>query len=533
MAAMSSAHDGPVHTIRMVLGDQCSRGLSALSDLDPARDLVLMAEVDAECTYVAHHKKKVVLVLSAMRHFARALEARGVRVRYVTLDDPLNTHSLRGELVRAVRELGAARVVATECGEWRLEEDMRGWQEALSSQGGGVEVEIRDDTRFLCRKQEFRVWATGKTGEPKPGARMEFFYRTMRRRYGVLMEEEAPAGGKWNYDPENRKPLPKTMSPPPVLGFPPDEITEAVMDLVSSRFPGHFGDVEGFALPVTAQDAARALADFVERRLALFGDWQDTMKAGESTMYHAVISTSLNTGLLEPLEACRAAEAAWHAGEAPLNAVEGFIRQVLGWREFVRGMYWLHVPRYRTLNGLGAERPLPAFYWTGDTQMNCLRHAVVDTKRHAYAHHIQRLMVTGNFALIAGLSPDQVDEWYLTVYADAYEWVEMPNVRGMALHADGGIMGSKPYASSGAYINRMSDYCKSCHYDVKDAAGDRGCPFNALYWDFMARHHDRFAGNQRMSMTIRTLEKMDPPRLAAIRGRAATFLAAMDAGEKV
>ena len=525
---METLRDGPVHTIRMVLGDQCSRTLSSLSDLDPARDLVLMAEVDTECTYVAHHKKKVVLVLSAMRHFARALEARGVRVRYVTLDDPANTHSLRGELVRALGELGAERVVVTECGEWRLEEDMRGWQEAA-----GVEVEIRDDTRFLCRKQEFRAWATGTTGAPKAGARMEFFYRTMRRRYGILMEGAAPAGGKWNYDPENRKPLPKTMSPPPVPAFLPDEITEAVMDVVSSRFPGHFGEVEGFALPVTAQDAERALADFVERRLALFGDWQDTMKMGESTLYHAMISTSLNTGLLEPLEACRAAEAAWLAGEAPLNAVEGFIRQVLGWREFVRGMYWLHVPRYRTLNELGAERPLPPFYWTGETRMNCLRHAVTDTKRYAYAHHIQRLMVTGNFALIAGLSPDQVDEWYLTVYADAYEWVEMPNVRGMALHADGGIMGSKPYASSGAYINRMSDYCKSCHYDVKDAAGDRGCPFNALYWDFMARHHDRFAGNQRMSMTIRTLERMDPPKLAAIRARAGTFLAAMDAGEEV
>ena len=525
---MDTSHHGPVHTIRMVLGDQCSRGLSALSDLDPARDVVLMAEVDTECTYVAHHKKKVVLVLSAMRHFARALQARGVRVRYTTLDDPDNTHSLRGELVRAVQALGAERVVATECGEWRLEEDMRGWQEAA-----GVEVEIRDDTRFLCRKQEFRVWATGKTGEPKAGARMEFFYRTMRRRYALLMEGEAPAGGQWNYDPENRKPLPKTMSPPQVPTFPPDETTRAVMDLVATRFPGHFGDIDGFALPVTAQDAERALADFVERRLALFGDWQDTMKAGESTLYHAVISTSLNTGLLEPLAVCRAAEAAWHAGEAPLNAVEGFIRQVLGWREYVRGMYWLHVPRYRTLNGLGAERPLPAFYWTGDTRMNCLHHAVTDTKRHAYAHHIQRLMVTGNFALIAGLSPDQVDEWYLTVYADAYEWVEMPNVRGMALHADGGIMGSKPYASSGAYINRMSDYCRSCHYDVKDATGERGCPFNALYWDFMARHHDRFAGNPRMSMTVRTLDRMDPARVAAIRSRAGTFLAAMDAGEEV
>ena len=291
--------------------------------------------------------------------------------------------------------------------------------------------------------------------------------------------------------------------------------------------------MDGFALPVTARDAVAALADFVKNRLALFGDWQDAMKAGESTLYHAVISTSLNCGLLDPLAACRAAEAAWRAGEAPLNAVEGFVRQILGWREFVRGMYWLHVPDYRTLNALDAARPLPPFFWTGDTRMNCLHHAVTDTKRHAYAHHIQRLMVTGNFALIAGLSPDEVDEWYLVVYADAYEWVEMPNVRGIALHADGGIMGSKPYASSGAYINRMSDYCRGCAYDVKDAAGDNACPFNALYWDFMARHRDRFAANPRLSMTIRTLDRMDGARLAAMRARAARFLAAMDAGEHV
>ena len=511
------------HTVRMVLGDQCSRGLSSLHDLDPGRDVVLMAEVDAECTYVPHHKKKIVLVLSAMRHFARALRARGVRVDYVTLDDPANTHTLRGEMLRAVARHGAARVAVTESGEWRLEQDMRGWQDAA-----GVEVDIRDDTRFLCRKQEFRAWAGGKTG-----VRMEFFYREMRGRHDVLLEADKPAGGRWNYDAENRKPLPGHMVMPEVPRFPPDAITQEVMALVASRFSSHFGDVDGFALPVTAHDAEAALADFVEHRLAQFGDWQDAMKAGEGTLFHALVSTSINCGLLQPLQACQVAEAAWRNGEAPLNAVEGFVRQILGWREFVRGMYWLHVPEYRSMNTLGAARPLPPFYWTGDTRMNCLHHAITDTKAHAYAHHIQRLMVTGNFALIAGLAPDEVDEWYLVVYADAYEWVEMPNVRGMALHADGGLMGSKPYASSGAYINRMSDYCRGCHYDVKDAAGERGCPFNALYWDFMARHRERFASNHRMSMTVRTLERMDPARLGAIRARAAGFLAAMDAGERV
>ncbi len=510
-------------TLRIVLGDQCSAGLSALSDLDPARDVVLMSEVMGECTYVKHHPKKIVLVLSAMRHFARALEARGVRVDYIKLDDPANTGSLRGEMLRAVARHQPAAVVATEAGEWRLAEDMRLWHEA-----SGVETDIRDDDRFLCRIQEFRAWARDR------GAfRMEFFYREMRRRYGILMDDSSPAGGKWNYDPENRKPLPKTMAPPPVPRFPPDDITLEVMALVARMFPSHFGDTDGFALPVTHRDAARALEDFVTNRLPLFGDWQDTMKTGESTMYHALISTSLNTGLLTPLEACQAAEAAWRTGLAPLNAVEGFVRQILGWREFVRGVYWLRMPEYGHLNSLNATRSLPAFYWTTDTRMNCLHQAIADTKRHAYAHHIQRLMITGNFALLAGLSPDEVDEWYLIVYADAYEWVEMPNVRGMALHADGGIMGSKPYASSGAYINRMSDYCRNCHYDVKLSVGEGACPFNALYWDFIARHSERFGQNPRMAFPVRTLAKMEPARVAAIREQAAGFLAAMDAGERV
>ena len=509
--------------LRMVLGDQCSHSLSALEDLDPAADVVLMAEVLSECTYVKHHPKKIVLVLSAMRHFAQDLAARGVKVDYIRLDDPANTQSLRGELARAVARHRPGLVVATECGEWRLDQDMLGWAGAC-----GLEVEVRDDTRFLCRKREFRAWTAGRRS-----LRMEFFYREMRKRYGLLMDGEVPAGGQWNFDPENRKPLPKGIVPPKVAGFEPDETTRDVMALVADRFGEHFGAVDGFAYPVTAGDARGALEEFVEHRLSQFGDWQDTMKTGESVMYHALVSTSLNTGLLLPLEVCEAAEAAWRDGRAPLNAVEGFVRQILGWREYVRGVYWLKVPEYREMNGLGAERPLPWFYWSGETRMNCLHHTVTDTKRHAYAHHIQRLMVTGNFALLAGLRPDEVDEWYLIVYADAYEWVEMPNVRGMALHADGGIMGSKPYASSGAYINRMSDYCRGCHYDVKDAVGERGCPFNALYWDFIARHKDRFAGNNRMAMPVRTLERMDPARLTAVRARAAGFLAAMDAGEAV
>ncbi len=516
----------PCSTLRIVLGDQCSASLSSLTDIEPG-DVVLMSEVMGECTYVPHHPKKIILILSAMRHFAAELRARGVTVDYNTLDDPDNTGSLRGEMLRAVARHRPDRVVATEPGEYRLAEDMRHWHEAA-----GVEVDIRDDTRFLCRIQEFRAWARDK--DPRGGSfRMEFFYRDMRRRTGLLMDDGQPAGGKWNYDIENRKPPPKNLRGPAVQVFPPDAITTEVIDLVRRSFPNHYGSADGFAMPVTAADADRALLDFIENRLPEFGDWQDTMKAGESTLYHALIGTSLNAGLLCPLVACQAAEAAWRAGLAPLNAVEGFIRQVIGWREFVRGVYWTTMPEYGKLNGLNAQRRLPPFYWTGETRMNCLHHAVTDTLQNAYAHHIQRLMVTGNFALLAGLHPDDVEEWYLVVYADAYEWVEMPNVRGMALHADGGIMGSKPYASSGAYINRMSDYCRGCHYDVKIAVGERACPFNALYWDFIARHSERFAQNNRMAMPVRTLSKMEPARVAELRGQAAGFLARMDAGEVV
>jgi deoxyribodipyrimidine photolyase-related protein len=501
-------------SLRMILGDQLSPDISSLTDLDPARDVVLLAEVRAECTYVKHHAKKIVLVISAMRHFSAALAARGVRVDHVRLDDPDNTHSLRGEMLRAVARHKPARVVVTEPGEWRLAEDMRHWQKAA-----GREVEVRDDTRFFARIQDFLAWA-----RDRKTLRMEFFYREMRRRHGFLMDGDKPEGGDWNYDSENRASLPKGVAAPDVPRFAPDKITKEVVALVDRSFPDHVGSAADFALPVTGKQARAALADFIAHRLPEFGTYQDAMKAGAPVLFHALVSTSLNIGLLSPREICEAAEAAYRSGHAPLNAVEGFIRQILGWREYVRGIYWLHMPEYGRKNALHAERPLPSFFWTGETRMACLHHAITDTIANAYAHHIQRLMITGNFALLAGLHPDAVDDWYMVVYADAYEWVEMPNVRGMALWADGGIMASKPYAASGAYINRMSDYCRGCAYDVKDAVGANACPFNYLYWDFMARNEKVLAGNMRLAMPLRTLAKMDAGRVAAMRARAATFL---------
>lgn len=504
--------------LRLVLGDQVSQGLSSLRDLDPARDTVLMAEVLGECTYVRHHPKKIVLVLAAMRHFALVLRAQGVTVRYIKLDDPQNRQSLRGEVERAVAELGPERIVVTEPGEWRVLEELRALEGAT-----GVPVDIREDDRFLCSIDAFRAWAEGRRG-----LRMEFFYRDMRRRTGLLMEGDDPVGGAWNYDHANRRSLPAGIRAPAPPTFLPDAVTAEVIDLVRQRFASHFGSVEGFDLPVTAAEARMALADFIEHRLALFGDYQDAMAEGEATLFHSLLSPALNIGLLDPRTVCEAAEAAYREGAAPLNAVEGFIRQILGWREYVRGIYWLKMPGYAETNALDATRKLPSFYWTGETDMACLRAAIDQTRELAYAHHIQRLMVTGNFALLAGVDPREVNEWYLVVYADAFEWVQLPNTHGMAIHADGGIMASKPYAASGKYIDRMSDHCGGCAYRVKDSTGPRACPFNYLYWDFMARHRQRFAKNPRMVQMIRLLERMDPGKVAAMRAEAARFLDRLD-----
>ena len=501
--------------LRVVLGDQLTREIPSLVGLDPAADVVLLAEVMGECTYVPHHKQKLVLVLSAMRHFAAALSARGVRVDYIRLDDPENSGTLSGEVARAVARHRPEGIIATHPGEYRVLAEMRDWEEATA-----LPVDIRDDDRFLCDLGWFQRWVQGRKQ-----LRMEYFYREMRRATGLLMEGDEPAGGAWNYDAENRRKLDAGVVPPAPRRFAPDATTRAVMALVEARFPDNFGSLDDFAWPVTAKDAAAALADFIARRLPRFGDYQDAMASGQPVLFHALVSTSLNLGLLSPRACCEAAEAAWRAGSAPLNAVEGFIRQILGWREYVRGIYWLKMPGYAALNALEAARPLPWSYWGGETRMNCIRQTVRQTRDMAYAHHIQRLMVTGNFALLAGLDPGAVNEWYMAVYADAYEWVELPNTHGMVLHADGGVMASKPYAASGAYINRMSDYCRGCAYDVKQSVGPDACPFNALYWDFLARHEQRFAGNNRLAMPLQTLRKMPAEKRAALRAQAAEFLA--------
>lgn len=501
--------------LRFVLGDQLTRGLASLAGIDPARDVVLMVEVAEEARHVPHHQQKIAFLLSAMRHFAQALRAEGLTVDYVTLDDPANSHSFTGELARAVSRHQPASVIVTEPGEWRVWQKMQGWADTLA-----LPVEIRADDRFFCTRAEFSALAAARKT-----SRMEFFYREMRRRTGILMAGDAPEGGQWNFDPENRKPLPRGLRPPPRRRFAPDATTRAVLDLVSARFGTHFGDLEPFGWAVTRAGALQALDHFITDCLPGFGDFQDAMKAGEDFLFHSLISPYLNCGLLTAREVCTRAEAAFRAGKAPINAVEGFIRQILGWREFVRGIYWAEMPGYAQTNHLNARRDLPAFYWTGQTPMRCMAECIGTTRRHAYAHHIQRLMVTGNFALLAGVAPAQIEDWYLAVYADAFDWVELPNVHGMVMHADGGRLGSKPYAASGAYIDRMSDYCTGCAFDPKVKLGDRACPFNYLYWNFLIENEAVLARNPRMALPYRTLTKMPPEQRQAITHASATFLA--------
>jgi len=504
----------------MILGDQLSHSISSLSDFDMDQDIIVMCEVIEEATYVKHHKKKIAFLFSAMRHFAEELRDKGYRVHYTGLDDSENAGSFSGEIKRALLNYKPEKIIVTAAGEYRVLQDMQGWEEKH-----GVTTYIREDDRFLCTPDEFAQWADGRKQ-----LRMEYFYREMRRKYDILMDGKDPEGGQWNYDAENRKPPKDGLDVPAPYSGRIDDITQECIDLVQDRFDDHFGDLEPFYFAVTRDQALYALDKFIDERLVHFGDYQDAMVQNEPWMYHSHISFYLNCGLLEPLEIVKKAQKAYRDNGAPLNAVEGFIRQIIGWREYVRGIYWLKMPGYADENYLEAKRELPDFFWTGKTKMNCMRQCILETKENAYAHHIQRLMVLGNFCLLAGIDPEFVNEWYLIVYADAYEWVEMPNVSGMILFADGGLLASKPYAAGGAYINRMSNYCKDCSYKVSKKNGPDACPFNYLYWDFFIRHEDKLKGNPRLNHSYHTLSKMDEEKQAAITDDAKRFFKELHEG---
>jgi deoxyribodipyrimidine photolyase-related protein len=514
MKADNVARALDMRNLIVVLGDQLDRESTVLEDFDPARDAIWMAECTGESTHVWSHKARIALFLASMRHFRDDTIARGWPTHYRALGEH-TAAQLDQALGEDLRRLKPERIVLVRPGEWRLREALRAVAKAE-----GVDYAERPDRHFFIEPDDFTDWLGARRE-----IRMEHFYRWMRRRFGVLMEGDEPAGGHWNYDHDNRKSFGAKgpgMLPGPKR-FAPDAITGEVLLLVAERFSDHPGSLASFDWPVTPAQAQQALDDFIDHRLPAFGQWQDAMWSGEPWLYHARLSTAMNLKLLDPRKVVQAAEKALRDGRAELRAVEGFVRQVLGWREFIRGMYWRDMPKLLEGNALKAHAPLPSFYWTGDTDMHCLRDAVQQTMRHGYAHHIQRLMVTGNLALMLGVEPAQVHAWYLAVYVDAVEWVEAPNTLAMSQFADGGRMVSKPYCASGRYIERMSNYCGGCRYKPEKAVGDDACPFTTLYWDFLDRHQTRFAHHPRAALQWKSLERLDAPQREAIGRQAAAL----------
>lgn len=497
-------------TLRLILGDQLNRLHSWFSE--PRTEvLYVLMEIRQETDYVLHHAQKILAIFAAMREFARELERRGHRVRYLAIDEPGNTHSLAANLDQLIREQGVCVLEYQSPDEWRLDEQLKRYAEGLA-----IPCRMVDSEHFLTGRDEAACLFGGRRQWL-----MEHFYRHMRIRHGVLVEDGGkPVAGRWNYDQDNRKPW-RGQPPVPVDSRERHDHT-ALWRTILAAGVGSFGKPQAsqLAWPLNRAEALRHLEQFIELGLPSFGAYQDAMSTRDWRLFHSLLSFALNTKMLSPREVVVCAEDSWREGRAPLAAVEGFIRQILGWREYVRGVYWAHMPDYATHNFFEHSRPLPEWFWTGNTRLRCLAHAIGQSLEHAYAHHIQRLMVIGNFALLAGLDPMAVHRWYLGVYIDAFEWVELPNTLGMSQYADGGLLATKPYVSSAAYIDRMSDYCKGCHYDRKARLGERACPFNALYWDFFLRNADKLAGNPRIGMVYPQLSKMTEADIRALSRQA-------------
>jgi deoxyribodipyrimidine photolyase-related protein len=511
---MASIKSSAVETrnLIIVLGDQLDRDSSVFDGFDASCDRVVMAEVAEEATHVWSHKARIALFLSAMRHFAQALIAKNWSVIYL----PMGTHDwhrLESAFAAQAKHLRPERLVVAKPGDWRVEQSLIDMAARLQ-----LPLEIRPDRHFFTTPAEFLAWAEGRRE-----LRLEYFYRELRKRHRILMDGDKPCAGRWSLDAENRSAFgkrgPGALVPP--RRFLPDTITTEVMAEVATRYADHPGQLESFDWPVTPEDAQSALVDFVTHRLAQFGQWQDAMWTDQDWLYHSRLSAAMNLKLISPRHVVATVERAYREGAVPLAAAEGFIRQVLGWREYVRGLYWMRMPQYADDNAMDANVPLPAFYWTGQTHMHCLQQTLKQTLRVGYAHHIQRLMVTGLFALLLGVRPRALHEWYLAIYVDAVEWVELPNTIGMSQYADGGVMASKPYIASGKYIQRMSNYCTGCRYDPAQATGTKACPFTTLYWEFLSRHRLRLRGNARMLLQIKNLERMSADEIAAIDLQAA------------
>ena len=499
----------------VVLGDQLDLDAAGFDGFDADQDAVWMAEVAEEATQVWSSKPRTALFLSAMRHFALALQGAGRPLHYTRLDAPDNAGSLQAQLRSDMQRLQPAALVMTAPGDWRVLQAIKAVAVAAK-----LPLDVREDRHFFCSVRDFAAHAKGRKS-----LRMAHFYSEQRKRHGVLMDGGVPVGGQWSFDADNREAF-GAAGPgdvPPRSRFAPDAVTQAVIALVNTRFAEHPGRLESFGWPVTRAQALQSLQVFITERLPLFGRYQDAMWPGDPWLYHAHLAAALNLKLLNPREVVAQAQAAYLAGRAPLASVEGFIRQILGWREYVRGVYWTQMPGYLERNALGANENLPAWYWSGATDMACLRDALAQTLTHGYANHIQRLMVTGLFALMLGVDPKQVHAWYLAVYVDAVEWVELPNTLGMSQYADGGVMGSKPYIATGKYIQRMSPHCKGCRYDPAQREGDKACPFTTLYWDFLMRHQAMLAANPRMALQVKNLARLTDAQTLAIKDRAAAI----------
>lgn len=503
-----------------ILEDQLSPGLSTLRQ-SPASAPVLLIESRRTMRMLPYHRKRLVFLVSAMRHFADELRAAGRDVRHYPLKETGYLDSLSA-LADHVRRTGSREFWIVRPSEYHTQ----AWLDTLPTKLG-IRIRWFDSSLFLAGRDEFRAWATSIRSPV-----MEPFYRRMRQRHRVLMRGRTPAGGKWNLDALNRKRLPPDFAVPSVPAFAPDRLTREAIRDVDRDFADHYGSTAGFDLPVTRPDARRALDDFLDHRLPMFGDYEDAMSSRHPVLFHSLLSPLLNVGLLDPMTCICAAEERWVAGRAPLNSVEGFIRQVLGWREYVHGIYWTFMPEYRLRNAGEEDRELPSFFWDGRTEMNCLRHAINAVVDRGYTHHIQRLMLIGNFATLAGLSPQAVNDWFLAMFVDSHDWVVTPNVIGMAMHADGGTMATKPYVSSGAYINRMGDYCRGCRYDVTRRTGPDACPFNFLYWSFLHRRRPMLRRNVRMSLTMRNLDRIDADELLQMRQQAEALLASLPSGRR-
>lgn len=516
MTAATAA--APSHTLRLVLGDQLNPVHSWFATPGDGVVVVLM-EVRQETDYVLHHAQKILAIFAAMRDLARQLREAGHRVRYVAIDDASNRQSIPANLEALMAHYAATRLQYQQPDEWRLDAQLRDWA-AMQP----FAVDCADSEHFYTTRTEVAEQFKGRKQWL-----MESFYRRMRARHAVLMEDAGePEGGQWNFDHDNRKPWPGTPALPPDAR--PVHDHSALWATIEAAGVKGFGNPHAAQLrwPLNRTEALAWLDHFIATTLPDFGAYEDAMSTRSERLFHSLLSFALNTKMLRPQEVVQRAEAAYRAGHAPLAAVEGFIRQILGWREYVRGIYWAQMPGYDERNALGHTTPLPAWFWTGQTRMRCMSHAVGQSLDGAYAHHIQRLMVIGNFALLAGLDPAAVHRWYLGVYIDAFEWVELPNTLGMSQFADGGLLATKPYVSSAAYIDRMSDYCKGCAYDRKQRTGESACPFNALYWDFFLRHEGTLGKNVRIALVYRQLQKMPEADTAAIRAQAQALLGRLD-----